>query len=119
MRWTLGELAYARGMATISVQDSMDALTTAGEWWPYGYKMRTASALQLAALSGRVPSLSEYSIVALNAALTVDRNSIDLLSALVVVCRRVGDCENEKLMTNRLMVLVRRVAVGYDCHIER
>jgi hypothetical protein len=57
---------------------------------------------------------------ALGYALAVDRNSIELLGARLVVLRRIGDCDGVQVMVDRLKALAPvnervRKAVAADC----
>lgn len=107
-RLGFAEYHYARGMAAGSVQESIDHLTLAGEFYPAAFTFRTAQARQLFELSRRLDGLAPAAGESLARAIAIDQASADLVSKLLAVEHALGRCDQAQITAARLMRLAPR-----------
>lgn len=130
LRMSLAEIAYRNGMVSpptmmreiaaaekrgdhsaalalyfAMVQQSLDDLKAAGEWYPYDYWFRTAQANQLYVLSADIPDLTVSAETAIGYALAVDSTHPELVAGLLVLQRRLGKCDEARATLARLVRL--------------
>ena len=108
-RLMFAEWHYARGMAAVDVQTSIEHLTRAGEVYPGSYTFRTAQAKQLFnAYMRHVPWIAPAAGESLRRAIAVDPRSVELVSMLLAVQRREGHCDDGEITAARLLRLAPR-----------
>lgn len=88
-----------------NAQDTIDDLTTAGEWYPYDHRFRNAQAIELYEWTRYQPGALIPASVALRYALIADPNSVALLGALVDVLSRMNECKAWSAASARLKAL--------------
>lgn len=87
VRWSLAEYTYSQGMAMRELSSSVQLLRRAGALWPFERRFREASARKLAhgALAVNTEPWRLAAIAELRAALTMSKNSADLLAILITL----------------------------------
>jgi hypothetical protein len=103
-----GDHSAALALYFAMVQQSLDDLKAAGEWYPYDYWFRTAQANQLYVLSADIPDLTVSAETAIGYALAVDSTHPELVAGLLVLQRRLGKCEEAAVTLARLVRLAPR-----------
>lgn len=95
-----------KGSTIEIVQQSLDDLRSAALIYPYRYRFRIGQAEQLYKLAKASPALAVPAEQAIKYALVADPNEAQLLIGLLVIERRLGQCNEVGKVEARLVALV-------------